>query len=274
MDMDEQDTLNDCLDRIAAGEPAERLIAAYPEHAAALAFLLSPAQRLAAAPIRPAAGWTKERARQQMLAALEASAHPQRGGAAGLLAGFAARPAAFRGLAVASAVGLVGILGLGAAAATGNGPEPVRQFFGVADDRRIEVEFTGTIVSKQDDVLLVSAGGGFREVRVVPETVLDDGGRTLTLADLAAGDEIEVHGNLQVDNTIIATRVHREDGDDDTTATPGPAATATASLPGAVPTADDDDDADDDSGPGGGDDDADDNSGRGSGEDETEEADD
>lgn len=269
MDMNEQDILSDCLDRIAAGEPAERLIAAYPQYAASLAPLLPAAQRLADAQVLPPAAWTKERARQQMLTELEASTPPPRSGAAAWLAAFGARPAAFRGLAVAGTVALVGVLGLGAAAATGNGPEPVRQFLGVSSNRAIEVEFTGTIVSKQDDVLLVSGGGGFREVRIVPQTALDDGGRSLTLADLVAGDEIEVHGELQVDNTIIATRVSREDGDDDDNPSAGPTAGPTTDAPGAVPTVDDDadddvdDDADDNSGPGNTDDDGDDNSGPG-----------
>jgi len=181
---------------------------------------------------------------------------------------FRGRPLAFQGAAVAGALVLFGALGLGASAATGNAPEPVREFLGISSNSTIRIELEGTIVTVEPSTstLTVSANGDVRTVIVTGNTELSRGGDTIALGDLAAGQRVEVKGALQPDNSIIATRVHLEDGDDDGFPNVAP------STPGAdapTPAGDDDDDHGDDrdddfdddrSGPDGGDDGHDDDS--------------
>jgi hypothetical protein len=225
-----------------------------------------------------------------MMSELEtARMNEKTGGIAEALAGWWKRPVMRTGVAVTAAVLVLSGAGLGAAAATGN--EPVRNLLGISSSSTIKVEFEGTVVSVNGSVLAVSANGDIRTVVIDAGTDLTRGGdRALSSGDIVAGQFVEVHGRLQADNSILATRFHLEDGDD------GPGGTATAGAPtqaaptanatGAVPTVgngtvgpqptadatpnpqstvddhgDDRDDDDDD-----GDDDGDDNSGPGNGD--------
>jgi hypothetical protein len=190
------------------------------------------------------------------------------GGLMSIVNAFRGRPLAFQAAAAAGALVLFGALGLGASAATGNGPAPVREFFGISSSSAIRVEFLGTIVSIEPatNTLVVSANGDMRTVIVGDHTEITGSGQALTLDDLSAGQLVEVKGTLQSDNTIAATRLHLEDAG----AEPTVPAVDVPTAPAAVPTTDDrDDDGDDDGfeddndGPDDGDDNGDDNSGPG-----------
>ncbi len=222
------------------------------------------------------------------------------GGFGEVIAGWWKRPVLRTGAAVTAAVLVLGGASLGVAAATGN--EPVRNLFGISSNSTIKVELTGTVVSVNGPVVEVSANGDIRVVVIDENTDLTSGGdddTPLPLDGILVGQVVEVHGRLQPDNSILATRFHLEDGDDGIGGTPTagaptqavPTADATSgvptvvnptvgvptvgSTPSAGPTVDDhggdrdDDDDDDNSGSGSGDDDGDDdNSGSGSGDDD------
>lgn len=220
----------------------------------------------------------------------------QSGGLAEAVAAWWKRPMMRTGAAVTAAVLVLGGAGLGVAAATGN--EPVRNFLGISSSSTIKVELTGTVVSVNGPVIEVNANGDVRSVVIDGNTDLKgDNDALLALDDIAPGQLVEVHGRLQPDNSILATRFHLQDGSgiggSPTAAAPtagvptqgAPTAGATiavptaAGTPAAGPTADDhgddrdddqgeDDNLDDDnSGPGSGDDDRDDDSDDNSGSD-------
>ena len=204
------------------------------------------------------------------------------------------RPASLRTAAVAGSIALVGVLGIGAAAATGNAPEPVRQLFG-ASSSALRVEFEGVIVAIDANARTVDVdvAGDVRTVLVVDTTELSRGGDAILLEQFAVGDPVEVKGALQIDDTIIASRVHLEDDfaddddpvdtptvavDDDNNAGPGNGEQDDGDVEdnsGPGNGEEDDNDAEDNSGPGNGeqddaDDDAEDNSGPGNADDEDE----
>jgi hypothetical protein len=297
-----EEILNEAIERLLGGEPLHDILASYPDEAAMLAPALHEAQILLRAGITvPPLTEARVDARERMLADLEASRAragefqrtPATAAAvattgAGAVAARPARPnwfsalirrpASLRTAAVAGSIALVGVLGIGAAAATGNAPEPVRQFFG-ASSSALRVEFEGMIVAIEPRArtLEVDVAGDVRTVRVTDTTELSDGGDAIAFEQLVVGDFVEVKGALQIDDTIIASRVHREDGIDD-----NPDGTPTADQPNDTPTADidddnnagtgngehDDGDAEDNSGPGNGESDGDDDGNSGNGEDD------
>ena len=246
-----QHILDECVERVLAGEPIESLAASYPEYASTLMMLLRSVNDMRGAAIGPAASHeARERARAGMLAGITAtgSAGQSRAaeqGGVGMWMWFRGRPVVYQGLALLAGVALLGGVAAGASAA-GSAPEPVRELFGFREDSAIGVEFTGIVVSV--DVtgasLTVTASDDTRVVFVDGPTEISDGGDLIALDDLQPGDVVEVKGSLQADNTILASRLHREDGDDDTDdgRTPTPGATP---LPTSDATPGDDDDRDD-----------------------------
>lgn len=85
-----------------------------------------------------------------------------------------------------------------------------------ANNDQNENELKGTIASVNtgnNSFVLKLSNGTTRTVTVSSKTVFDGGFQSF--ADLKAGASVEVHGNLQSDGTLAATRVHREDDDND-----------------------------------------------------------
>jgi len=296
-----EDIVDSAVERLLDGEPIEAILASHPEHAGVLAPVLTSAEFLVSVPAYDAAPAQRAQAMRRMLDQVEISAlgagvvgTGSGGGIMSIFKSFRGRPLAFQGAAVAGALVLFGALGLGASAATGNAPEPVRELLGISSNSTIRIELEGTIVTVEPSTstLTVSANGDVRTVIVTGNTELSRGGDAIALGDLTAGHRVEVNGALQPDNSIIATRVHLEDDDNNGFPNVAP------STPGAdapTPAFDDDDgddrddDRDDDrgdddfdddrSGPNGGDDDGqdddsdddgfdDDSSGPGSGDDD------
>jgi hypothetical protein len=288
-----EEILNESIDRLIAGESLRDLLADHPQHADALGAALRDAQALLrSGPTGGPADAARQDARARMLAALDearakANEFQPAAGTVSLLpldaavnkrpaqrerpawlASFMRRPAPFRAAALAGSVALFGALGVGAAAATGNTPEPVRELFRSSASTSLRVEFEG-IITAIDPVartINVDVAGDVRTVIVVDGTELSDSGDDIAFEAFAGGDLVEVKGALQPDDTIVASRVHREDDFDDepdATRTPDndddePDATRTAGH-------DDDDGDDDNSGPGNSDDD---NSGPGNSDDD------
>jgi len=282
MDRTPEDILDECINRLAGGEAVETLLAAYPQHAAALTPALRSARMFLSVPVAEAADAARLDAMRRMLDQFEASSKPAVGG--GWLAAFKRRPLAFQAAALAGSIALFGALGVGASAATGTAPEPVRDLFRLTSSSQIRVEFTGVVtgIDLAAGTLEVSAGGDVRTVRVTASTEISRGGDAIGLDGLMVGDVVEVKGALQTDNSVLAKRVHLED-DEDATGTPVADPTAGAGTPDDADDVDDDSIDDDNSGPGGGDGDDsdpsdssgpgddgkdDDNSGPGSGDDD------
>jgi hypothetical protein len=272
-----EDVLQQCIEQLARGASVEELLLAYPEAAPYIEPALRSAETVLAMPGAAAAEAPRSAAMGRMMN--ELASVPAPAGRLQWLAAFMQRPRAFQAAALAGSIALFGVAGIGAAAATGAGPEPVREFFGLADSR-VRIEFDGVVVSVEpsSNTLDVSAGGTIRRVFVDASTELSSGGDAISIDDFASGDLVEVKGSLQADGTILASRVHLEDGgDDDATPSPDPSS-GDQTTPG--PTADDDgqddnrghgndDDRDDDDNPGNGNDDGD-NSGPGIGDDDGE----
>lgn len=288
--MDEQLTFDELVDRaverLLDGEPVDAIVASYPAHAADLAPVLRSADLLMTTPRSPASAAGRMKAMRRMFDQVEATDVGMRsgGGIMAIFRSFRGRPLAFQGLAAAGALVLFGALGLGASAATGTTPAPVRDLLRISSNSVIHVEFTGTVVSVEPaaGTLTVSANGDIRTVVVTAGTEVSDSGDPIVLDDIAAGQTVEVEGALQPDNSIVASKVHVEDDDETPEAsTPTAAATAPAAADDDGHDDDEDDDRegeddgdqgddDDSSGPGSDDDDIEDehedNSGPGSGD--------
>ena len=259
MERNLDETLNEAIDRLIAGAPVQDVLASFPAGGEELAAALRDAQTLLrSGPPSDPASLSRAQARDRMMAELDAARHkaeelkpapravdasvpaptpyvtlsrsPRR---TNWLKAFAARSASFRAAAVAGSVALVGVLGIGAAAATGNTPEPVRELFS-SSGAALRVEFDGVIVAADAGAQTfdVDVAGDVRTVRVVESTELSRSGGAIAFDQFTAGAPVEVKGALQPDDTIVASRVHLEDEglDDD---------------PEASPTIDDDDDDED-----------------------------
>jgi Cu/Ag efflux protein CusF len=147
---------------------------------------------------------------------------------------------AFQAAVLAGGIALFGALGVGAAAATGTAPEPVRTIFRLTSSSPNSIEFTGVITGIDLDTgtLEVDEGGEVRTVRVTASTKFLRGGDAIGLDDLKAGNGVEVKGTRQADHSILAKRVHLKGAD--AAGTPGAGAVDT--TPEAPPDHDDGDD--------------------------------
>lgn len=255
-----EDILDECIDRMLAGESWQQVIAAYPQHAAELLPALQGAEAASRLQWSAPSASARAAAQRNMLnevagtgSAAGNTGNTVKGGVVmGVTQWFRMRPPVARVAAVGAAAVMFGAVTMGAAAATGNAPQPVRSLFGVSDSV-IRVEFTGTIVSIDGLTLTVDANGDLRTVVVSDSTRFgDDDDDARSIADFGAGDLVEVEGRLQPDNSVLASRVRFDDDDDDedrstpgaATTTPSPAETP-AGQPTPVATQDDDDDDDD-----------------------------
>ncbi len=302
-----QEVVDQCIERMFAGETMEQVLGSHPRYSASLEPVLRSASVLLSAD--PPQAFAVQRARTEARMLNEVAAAPASIKSGGIImswfTSFKSRPAVFQAGALAAGVLMFGALGIGgAAAATGNTPDSVRNLFNSSS--AFNVEFTGTIASVDGNVLVIEAGGDSRTVTIAEGAEISRDGDDVPASDLTVGSIVEVKGTLQPDITILATRVHLEDelddaiedededdqredegeDGDDASVTAVPVASATATTPVIVPTIDDDDDCDnsgtgspcdddgdvddDSSGPGSGDDDGanDDNSGPGSGDDD------
>lgn len=285
--MDLHQIVDLCVERMIAGETAPQVLASYPERRAELQPAIEAAAKMLGVAVPEADAAVRTQAMGRMMAQLRAA--PANGSGLGFrrfFMAFRTRPWIFKAASLSGAVLLFGVATLGAAAATGNTPQPVRSLFGLSSSS-ISVEFTGTVVSNDGTTLVVeineraaastaTSDSPATPVSVTDErtviigtgTVLSRGDAAVSPADIVPGTVAEVKGSLQPDNTILASRIQVEHEDENTTptsaggaATDTPNADATSTPPtgatAVVPTATerDDNDADenggcDSSGPG------------------------
>jgi hypothetical protein len=213
-----EDIIQQCVDRLARGATVEELLLAHPDDAHLIEPALRSAEAVIALPRAAASSAARTAAMGRMLneVATPPPAHVQ------WFAPLLQRSRAFQAAAVAGSIALFGVAGLGAAAATGAGPEPVREFFGLSSSTA-HAELEGVVVSVEPsaNTLQVSAGGGIHTVIVNAATTFSRGGDAITLADVAAGDAVEVKGQLQPDHSILAVRIRIEDDTDADNGGPG-----------------------------------------------------
>jgi hypothetical protein len=224
--------IDECIERIARGEPLDEVLLAYPQHGPDLLPLLRAASAMLGASARVTSPAASPVALQRMIAALEgaraagAPAAPR----FGWLSSFRGRPSAYQGAALAGALLLFGALGLGGAAATGNAPEPVRAFFGVSSTSVIQVD------DCDDAAPGATPTAGTPAATATPEFDDDDDD----------GDDSDNNGPGGDDDGDDHEDDQGEDDAEDVCATTTPQATPTVGPPVATATPDLDDEDEDD----------------------------
>ncbi len=205
------------IDRLLAGERAADILAAYPGEADALRPMLESAQALRGTPRPQPSPAARQLAMSRMLAQVGTErGRPESVGVFAWLGTLRARPLAFQGMAIAGALVLFAGLGIGASAATGTTPEPVRTFFRLPDDSGRTVHLSGTVVSVSADTLVIESAGGRSTVALSASTVVRRGDARVALSQLYAGEHVEVTANDR-SGRLTATLI------------------AAAALPGATP---------------------------------------
>ncbi|HYM15841.1 MAG TPA: hypothetical protein VEZ14_09795 [Dehalococcoidia bacterium] len=201
------DMIERCLTRLLDGESVDDILASYPGEAAALWPLLEAASALAHAPAPPPPSAARQLALSRMLTQVaEQSAAPAPAGVIGWLGTLRARPLAFQAMAVAGAVVLFAGLGIGASAATGTTPEPVRTLFRLPDDSGTTTHVSGTLVSATDSEIVIETPSGRTTLVLAASTVLRRDGARIGWGDLRPGEHVGVSGNRR-DGRVTATEV-------------------------------------------------------------------
>lgn len=209
-----EEALESALERVRGGEPLDAVVRDYPGHADELRALLAPAERIAReqgiAPEATPGAYRSAMTRMQAELDTQRAAREAPTGLAGLLAGWRGRSLAVRALAVVAAVVVFGGAGLGASAATGNTPEPVRTLLRLPSDSTIKVEMKGTLLSIDQNTIGVEVDGQQRFVSLTSSTEFKHGRSAISPADFVPGDFVEVKGRLLEDDSIVALEVKLE----------------------------------------------------------------
>lgn len=225
----QEDIIDECIERLLGGEPLDAVLRSHPGAGAGLRAALEPALALLQAPLATPSPAAANRAMNAMLRQVRAETdRPQPAGVFAWLGTLRARPLAFQGLAVAGAIMVFGGLGIGASAATGTTPEPVRTIFRISSDSESSVHLRGTIVSIDASALLLNTERGTRTVLLSSSTVVRRGSERASVADLLAGEEVDVTASASSDGSVTARTVH---------AKAAPAAIATPSADATAPPA-------------------------------------
>jgi hypothetical protein len=218
-----------CVQRLANGEALDAVLRSYPEHAGDLRALLTPAQTMLTAAIPEARPAAASLALNRMLSEVQTAAtrSRSRGFLLVWLGSLRTRPLAYQAVAVAGAVALFGGVSLGATAATGGAPSPVRRILRISSDSQRKVTLKGSIVSLQGDVLTLRPDAGaatdVRTIIIGASTKILRQDHPIARADLRPGDTVEIDGTIHNGDRIEATAI-RADG------APVPAAALTASA--------------------------------------------
>lgn len=210
-----EEIIDRCVQRIANGEPLDAVMASYPAHAAEMRSLLAPAHTLMSSAVPPVGRAAESMALNGMLAAVQAArAHPRsRNFLLVWLASLKARPLAYQLFAIIGAAAVFGGVTLGAAAATGTAPTPVRRILRISADSEHRVVLRGTIASLGSDTLTlrtVEAGTThLRTIALTPSTTFTRGEDRIARGDLHIGDVVEIDG-AQSGGRIEAAAVRAE----------------------------------------------------------------
>ncbi len=204
--------IDECVQRLLRGESLASALRVHPEHAGVLEATLRAAEAMLRAPRAAPNPAKRAAALGRMLNQVQEAAEgvaARRGGIFVWLRSLPARPVAYQALAAAGACVLFGGLALGASAAAGTTPAPVRQLFGLASDSA-RVELRGTVTSVGSDAIGVDAGGKTRSITITSSTAISREGRTIGTDDLLVGSVVELKGIVQPDGSIVASWIHVE----------------------------------------------------------------
>jgi len=213
-----EEVVDRCVERLAKGESLDAVLASYPGHAAELRAILAPARVLMTAPVPAPGRAAQSMALNSMLSAVQAA--QARPGARNFvllwLGSLKARPLAYQMLAITGAALVFGGVTLGAAAATGSTPTPVRRILGISADSQHKVVLKGTIAALSNDALTLRVDGAaamdLRTIALAPSTTFTRGARRIASGDLRIGDVVEVDAAQSGDR--IEARVVRARDDD------------------------------------------------------------
>ena len=218
------------IERLLTGEPVADVLAAYPAQAAALRPLLESAQALREVPRPQASPAARQLAMSRMLAQVGAErgrAEPR--GVLAWLGTLRARPLAFQAMAVGGALVLFAGLGIGASAATGTTPQPVRTLFRLPDDSGRTVHLSGAVVSVTEDTLVIDTAGARSTVALSNSTIVRRGETRAVWSELRAGEHVDVTANDR-SGRVTATLIDAE-----TLAAPTPDASHQQQQAGSTP---------------------------------------
>ena len=212
-----EEIIDRCVQRIANGEQFDAVLASYPAHAAELRALLAPAHTLMSAAVPPVGRAAESMALGRMLAEVR-SAHAQphaRNFLLVWLGSLKARPLAYQALAITGAAIVFGGVSLGAAAATGSTPAPVRRILRISADSQHKLTLKGTIASLSADTLTLRTDGSnaldVRTVALTALTTFSRGEQRIARADLRVGDAVEIDAMQNGSDNIEATSVRAHD---------------------------------------------------------------
>ena len=212
-----QEIVERCIERLLDGESLDDVLASFAGRGAELLPLLKAAGALVRAPAPQPSPAARSLAMSRMLAQAAMEAQQQKPeGVFAWLGTMRARQLAFQAVAVAGAVVLFAGLGIGASAATGTTPEPVRTLFHLPNNSPGNVRLSGAVLSASDSAVVIDTASGQRTIVLGSSTVLRRGDGRIAWSDLHAGETIDVSATER-DGQVVAKQVSAEAGD------PGPA---------------------------------------------------
>jgi hypothetical protein len=211
MDLPLEETLDRCLARVLAGESPDAVLRDHAEMDAALRPLLTQAAALRAVSVPAPSTGTRAAAMSRMLAASrDAAEHYQPAGVLAWLGSLRARPLAFQAIAAAIALAVLGSAGLGASAATGTTPEPIRTFFRLPDTSDSSVRAHGTVVSASADALVIDDNSTQVAFLLDANTAVTRGGDHVNWSDLHAGESVDVRATRRANGDLAAHEVRAQ----------------------------------------------------------------
>lgn len=228
----QEDTIDSCVQRLLQGESLDHVLRSYPDRQPQLRAALEPVAALLQSTLPEPSSRAQHAAMDAMLRQVRDEAErPQLPRAFRWLGSLRARPLAFQALAAVAAIVLFGAVGLGASAATGAAPEPVRDFLGISSSSAT-LRVTGSVVSIQSNMLVLRTANGDHPLEIDAATAITRGNEQIGVTGLLVGE------------TVVATASHARDGsliarDVRAAAPPPPTSTAAIGAP-ALPEAGDD----------------------------------
>ncbi len=227
----QEDILDRCVQRLLQGEPLDHVLRSYPDQQPQLRMALEPALALLQSTTPEPSPHAQYAAMNAMMRQVRTEAErPELPGVFRWLGTLRARPLAFQALAVVAAIALFSSIGLGASAATGSAPEPVRNFLGISSNST-SVRMTGPIISIRGGMLVVHTAAGDRSIEITSATTIRRGGNQIDVTGLLNGETVLVTATEMRDGALVARDVRAAD-------LPTPTNTAVIGVP-ALPRSDD-----------------------------------
>lgn len=203
----QEDIVDECVERLLAGEPVDDVLRSQPERAGELLPLLRAADSLQRTPRGLSSQGRRADALADMLSALEQQSQaPQPAGRFAWLPSFSIRPLRRRALTGAAAV----VLGAGVlAGVTAAGVGPFNSIFGGSTQpQTASATTTGSIVSVERDLLGIETAQGIRQILRSRITIVLKGEDEIPWSDLQVGQQVDVSGSVRDDGVIAAERVN------------------------------------------------------------------